>query len=248
MKAAFALKVIPVIDILNGIAVHAVRGKRKNYQPLQSTLTNSVDPLEVAKTFSNLGFSALYVADLDAIMGGKINFEILKCITHETSLELMVDLGITDNKTIEEMLTIDISKIIIGTETLSTMNFVKEAVRLYGANRIIVSLDLFGQEVNVKPDFDGPKTLANLASKFLELGVSQFIVLDLSRVGSGEGVNLELLKKVKTKKVQLFSGGGVCSLNDLDELKQVGVSGVLIATALHSGKINVEDLKLAGML
>ena len=48
------LKVIPVIDILNGIVVHAVRGKRREYQPLQSILCKSVEPLEVAKAFKTL--------------------------------------------------------------------------------------------------------------------------------------------------------------------------------------------------
>ncbi|HKM59743.1 MAG TPA: HisA/HisF-related TIM barrel protein, partial [Candidatus Bathyarchaeia archaeon] len=64
------MKVIPVIDILNGIVVHAVRGKRREYQPLQSSICNSIEPLEIAKTFKTLGFSELYIADLDAITGG----------------------------------------------------------------------------------------------------------------------------------------------------------------------------------
>ncbi len=232
MKAALILKVIPVIDILNGIAVHAVRGKRKDYQPLKSILTSSVDPVEIAKTFSHLGFSALYVADLDAIMGGKANFEVIKRITHETNLELMVDSGITDNKAIEKLLKINVSKIIIGTETLTTKKFVGDAVRLYGANRIIVSMDFLGMKLRLNLVLMVQKTLRSLLSDFVSVGVFQFIVLDLSRVGSEEGVNLTLLKKAKSKDVKLFAGGGVRSFDDLDELKRLGVSGVLVATAL----------------
>jgi len=89
------LKVIPVIDVLNGIAVHAVRGKRKEYQPLQSILCKSVEPLEVARTFRKLGFNELYVADLDAILNCSLNFQTLKNITDETGLKLMVDAGVT---------------------------------------------------------------------------------------------------------------------------------------------------------
>ena len=72
------MKVIPVIDVLNGIVVHAVRGIRKEYQPLQSVLTKSVEPLEVAMAFKNIGFSDLYVADLDAIIDCSTNFNTLK--------------------------------------------------------------------------------------------------------------------------------------------------------------------------
>ena len=62
-----SLKVIPVIDILDGLVVHAIRGRRQEYQPLKSSLCNSVDPIEVAKAFKTLGFNELYIADLDGI-------------------------------------------------------------------------------------------------------------------------------------------------------------------------------------
>src|SRR5665647_874769 len=94
-KEAETLKVIPVIDVLNKIVVHAVRGIRKEYQPLQSVLTKSVEPLEVARTFKNIGFTELYVADLDAIIDCLTNFHILKNITDEIDIKLMIDAGVT---------------------------------------------------------------------------------------------------------------------------------------------------------
>ncbi|HLN90033.1 MAG TPA: HisA/HisF-related TIM barrel protein, partial [Candidatus Binatia bacterium] len=68
------MKVIPVIDILNKVVVHAVKGKRNEYKPIQSILCRSVEPLEVAKAFRTLGFSEVYVADLDAIISCSTNF------------------------------------------------------------------------------------------------------------------------------------------------------------------------------
>src|SRR5665647_1173695 len=94
-KEAETLKVIPVIDVLNKIVVHAVRGIRKEYQPLQSVLTKSVEPLEVARAFKNLGFNDLYVADLDSIIDCSRNFTTLKNITDEIDIKLMVDAGVT---------------------------------------------------------------------------------------------------------------------------------------------------------
>jgi phosphoribosylformimino-5-aminoimidazole carboxamide ribotide isomerase len=136
------LKIIPVIDVLNGIAVHAVRGRRKEYQPLKSVLCNSVDPVEVAKTFKTLGFSELYLADLDAIAGKQVNFEAYRRIACETGLELMVDAGVSDIEVAKKMLATQASKVIIGTETLRSKSFVQEAVKLLGSDRVIVSLDL----------------------------------------------------------------------------------------------------------
>ena len=90
------MKVIPVMDILNGVVVHAVRGRRSEYQPLRSVLCASAKPLDVALTFKALGFGELYVADLDAITGEHANFSILKQIADTTGLRLMVDAGIAD--------------------------------------------------------------------------------------------------------------------------------------------------------
>ncbi len=98
------LKVIPVIDILNGIVVHAVRGKRQEYRPLTSILCKSVEPLEVAKAFKALGFSELYIADLDAIHWWHLRiFGIFKRIARETGLKLMVDAGVSDLETVEKL-------------------------------------------------------------------------------------------------------------------------------------------------
>ncbi|HYA77105.1 MAG TPA: HisA/HisF-related TIM barrel protein, partial [Verrucomicrobiae bacterium] len=125
------MKVIPVIDVLNGIVVHATRGKRQEYQPLQSTLCKSVEPLEVAKTFKTLGFGELYIADLDAITRGSVNLQAFKRIVKETKLKLMVDAGVTDLETVGNLLDCGVSKVIVGTETLSSKNFVNEAVGLF---------------------------------------------------------------------------------------------------------------------
>ncbi|MBE3116636.1 hypothetical protein IMZ68_05465, partial [Candidatus Bathyarchaeota archaeon] len=189
------MKIIPVIDVLNGIAVHAVRGRRKEYQPLKSVLCNSVDPFEVAKTFKTLGFSELYLADLNAITGKQVNFEVYRRIVSQTGLELMVDAGVSDIETAKKMLENQVSKIVIGTETLRNKSFVEQAVKLLGNDRFIVSLDLMGDKVLVKLGFDGCKNALCLLRDFRRMGVLGFIVLDLARVGSGEGVNMDFLKK-----------------------------------------------------
>ena len=243
------MKVIPVIDILNGVVVHAVRGKRREYQPLQSNLCKSVEPLEVAKAFKKLGFSELYIADLDAITCGSVNFRVLKRIVDETGLKLMVDAGAADLETAKKLLDCGVSKVVIGTETLQSKSFVGEAFRLFGSNRVIVSLDLKGDKVLVKLGFAGCKSPMCLMREFKEMGVLGVIVLDLARVGSGEGVNVDFLKKVlEDVPIDVYVGGGVRDIKDLVELQNLGVSGVLVATALHSGKISMDDLKQAGLL
>lgn len=243
------MKIIPVIDVLDGRVVHAVRGRRKEYQPLKSTLCASTDPVDVAAALKALGFSELYVADLDAITRGQANFSIFKNIADKTGLELMVDAGIDALKKAENVLESHVSKVIIGTETLPSTSLVAEAIGLFGSEKVMVSLDLIGDRVLSRLETGALTKPLALLRKFQEAGVSQIIVLDLVRVGSGEGVNVPFLREVlRNIKVDVYVGGGVREMKDLMELKDIGVFGVLLATALHSGKISPEELKQAGLL
>jgi phosphoribosylformimino-5-aminoimidazole carboxamide ribotide isomerase len=243
------VKIIPVIDVLGGRVVHAVRGRRKEYQPLKSILCASTDPVDVAAALKALGFGELYVADLDAITRGQANFSIFKNIADKTGLELMVDAGIDDLKKAKRVLQSHVSKVIIGTETLPSTSLVAEAVELFGSEKIMVSLDLMSDRVISGFELGAFKDPVALLCEFQEAGVSQIIVLDLARVGSGEGVNMPFLREVlRNIKANVYVGGGVRDVKDLMELKGVGVFGVLLATALHSGKISLKELKQAGLL
>jgi phosphoribosylformimino-5-aminoimidazole carboxamide ribotide isomerase len=243
------LKVIPVIDILNGVSVHAVRGKRKEYQPLKSVLCKSSVSLDVACAFKSLGFTELYVADLDAITRQTPNLQIIRQISDQTGLKLMVDAGVSNLEDAKKILACNASKVIIGTETLSSKAFVAQAIQTFGKDRIVISLDLKGEKVLVKLGFDGCKNAMCLLKDFERMGVSEFIVLDLARVGSGEGVNVPFLKNIiESLGAHVYVGGGVRSIADLVELKDLGVYGVLLATSLHEGKITVPELKKAKLL
>jgi phosphoribosylformimino-5-aminoimidazole carboxamide ribotide isomerase len=244
-----AVKIIPVIDVLDGIVVHAVRGKRREYKPINSILCSSTDPLEVASVLGTCGFDELYLADLDAITGKRANYSLYSVVVEKTGLKLMVDAGVSDLEKAEEVLGSGVSKVVIGTETLKSLDFISEAVEKFGNKSVVISLDLFGNTVLSRfSRADSAEPLA-LLSKFEKRGVEQVIILDLARVGSGEGVDFQLLETALAgSKIKLFVGGGVRNMKDLIELNRIGVSGVLLATALHSGKICLEDLRLFGFL
>jgi phosphoribosylformimino-5-aminoimidazole carboxamide ribotide isomerase len=93
--------------------------------------------------------------------------------------------------------------------------------------------------------FDTP---IDVLCEFQRMGLTQAILLDLTRVGSEEGVDSAFLHEVlKSVNLKVFVGGGVRNMDDLLKLNDMGVFGVLLATALHSGKITVEDMERAGL-
>ncbi|MCL2134759.1 MAG: HisA/HisF-related TIM barrel protein [Candidatus Bathyarchaeota archaeon] len=236
------MKLVPVLDVLNGIVVHAVKGNRKEYQPLKSVLTSSVNPVDVALVFRLQGFSELYLADLDAILGREPDFDLYRSLV-QLGFRCMVDAGVSDICVVKKLLDCGVSKVVIGTETLRSVNFVKDVVKHIGAERVVVSLDIKDGQVLTGLGFDGSRDLFELIRVFCVVGVSEFILLDLTRVGSDVGVNIDLLRKVLTLiDSSVYVGGGVCGVEDLLGLKKLGVLGVLFASALHSGKIRVKDL------
>jgi len=243
------MKVIPVIDVLNGIAVHGIRGERERYQTLKSTLCRSADPLDIALTFESLGFNRLYLADLDAILGKSANFDVYRQIMTQTRLDLMVDAGTADITKAEEVLATEVSKIVIGSETLSSLDFLGQAVKAFGEDKIVVSIDQKeGKLLSISEAIASMDTVS-FAQKLASLGVQQIILLDLDRVGTEHGINLALLRSVLEKTgAEVLIGGGIRSLQELEELRKLGVSGALVATILHNGKLTVDELKSASFL
>jgi phosphoribosylformimino-5-aminoimidazole carboxamide ribotide isomerase len=142
-----------------------------------------------------------------------------------------------------------VSKVIIGTETLPSISFVVEAVEAFGSENVVVSLDMMSNKVLSGFKLDRLADPLEFLRELEERGVSQIIVLDLEKVGSNEGVNTSFLRKVlKNIEAEVLVGGGVRHIKDLMELKDLGVFGVLVATALHSGKISARRLKQTGLL
>lgn len=243
------MRIIPVIDVLNGVAVHAVKGERSKYQPLKSRLCSSVDPVKTALAFKKYGVHELYVADLDAILCKGTNIQVLQQIVKQTGLELMVDLGTSSLQHIQDVFNYKISKVIIGTETLPDLRLVKDAIAQFGQEKIVVSLDLKNGKVLSKSEAVTSMDVLTLARELEAVGVFEMIVLDLARVGSGEGVDFTLLSKLRGHlQMKLLIGGGIRGIDELLKLKECGVNGVLLATALHSGTISVNALHKADLL
>ncbi|MGP3667928.1 MAG: HisA/HisF-related TIM barrel protein [Candidatus Bathyarchaeota archaeon] len=245
------MEIIPVMDVLNGVVIHAIKGEREKYKPVKSMLCTSPKPGDVALTFKNLGFKSLYIADLDAIINEKLSLNMVYEIKNVWSgVNLMVDAGKFSLTHAEKLLKSGVSKVVIGTETLENLNRLTSLSSKVVAENFIISLD-----------FKGEKILTNLESLkgfspvkalkfFLDLGFKNFIYLDLLKVGSLEGVELDIVSNiVKCKgEASLIVGGGVKSFNEILKLRDVGVDGVLVSTAIHKGLIGRKELDFLASL
>jgi phosphoribosylformimino-5-aminoimidazole carboxamide ribotide isomerase len=230
------MRVIPVIDLMGGTAVRAVRGERERYRPLGR------DPLAVAHAFrSDLGLHELYVADLDAIGGAGGNDAVIRALARDA--RLMVDAGVSDPERARALLDLGVHRIVIGTETLTGLEALEPL--LADVPDVVVSVDLRdGRTMSPDPrlaDLPAPDAVARLH----RAGLREVIVLDLARVGSGAGPDIRLIAELHAAfpDLELLAGGGVRDAEDLRALADAGAAGALVATALHRGVIGPAELR-----
>ncbi len=236
------MRVIGVIDLKAATAVHAVRGERERYRPVHSVITpDDGDPLALTRAFrSELGLDELYVADLDAITGAGSNGEMIAALARET--QVMVDAGVSEPEGAQKLLELGAQRVIVGTETLSGPDALDRL--LEEIPQLVLSVDLRdGRMLSPDPQLAGLPALDAMA-RLHRPGLREVIVLDLARVGSGAGFDVELIAQLHAAfgELELLAGGGVRDVGDLRALRDAGAAGALVATALHRGVIGPREL------
>ncbi len=239
-------KIIPVIDILNSRAVHAIKGDRENYKPLKSGLFETTDPTNIIKTLNKkYNFNEFYIADLDSILKKKLNIQILKQIGNIENVKIIIDPGIVTPKEIKNFTQINFRALILGLETIKNLKAINKSIEFLGINKVIVSIDMYKGKIlsNAKEFKNYP--MLNVIEKIEMLGVKTLILLDLFRVGLKLGGVPQLyIDILQNFNGDIYVGGGIKNLNDILQYKEEGFSGVLIATALYDGTIEIEKLKV----
>jgi phosphoribosylformimino-5-aminoimidazole carboxamide ribotide isomerase len=241
------MRVLPVIDLKGGVAVHAVRGDRERYRPLRSRIREGSDPVALTRAVRDrFGLDELYVADLDAIAGGAGSPDVVAALAREG--RVMVDAGAATATAVARLLDLGVARVVIGTESLPDAEAFRRLRTELPDAPLVLSLDLRGGQVlSPDPALAGIGAAAALA-RLADAGAREAIVLDLMRVGSGEGPDATLLGELHSRfpDVELLAGGGVRHAADLSALADAGAAGALVATALHGGAIEADELRALG--
>jgi phosphoribosylformimino-5-aminoimidazole carboxamide ribotide isomerase len=241
-----SMRVVGVIDILGGRSVHARGGRRSEYAPVATAagLIIDGDPVALARAYVDaLGVRELYVADLDAIERGTgaMQAESLAGIA-AVGVPMWVDAGASTVHEARLVLGTGASIVVIGLETLRRFDSLGEICSAVGPLRVAFSLDVRdGVPIRAPNVADAGAAAAGIAERAAETAVRSIIVLDLGRVGTGAGIDLDLIADVRraAPDVALFAGGGVRETSDLAALAGLGCDGALIATALLTGDVKV---------
>jgi len=238
------MRVIPVLDVMGGVVVRGVAGRRSEYRPIQSGIVDSCEPLAIAKAFrERFGLTTLYLADLDAIGGGAPALATYRELRAH-GFQLWIDAGVSEPGRASAVIEHGRGDVVIGMETVASPALVNELAVQF-ADRAIFSLDLRGDTPlgDLRPWRENdPRALAVWA---MAKGIRRLLVLDLSRVGVDRGIGTENLcghLATHYPGVAVYAGGGVRDRDDLHALERLGVRAVLVASALHDGRLTRADL------
>lgn len=224
------MDIIPVLDVRGGIVVHARRGERASYAPLRSRLTADSDPAAILRAMLDtvdairLHAPAAYVADLDAIVTGTAQWDLLSRLRAASPVPLWVDAGFTTTAAALEAIDLGVMPV-VGSESLSAL----EGLAALAPDAWVLSLDR---------DSSGPRDPVGILDR-PDLWPSRVIAMDLTRVGAatgGVGTWLETCMRASANKMWI-AAGGVRDRHDLEALRAAGAAAALVATALHEGSL-----------
>ncbi len=227
-----SLDIIPVIDLRRGLVVRAVMGRRELYRPIETPLSRTAEPEDVVRGLLTLHlFRALYIADLDAIENTGDNTSVVRRLRERfTHLDIWTDNGAAAPAAIRAWLEKDRGTLVLGSESQAS----GAVMRSFKDNpRLVLSLD-FRESA-----FQGPAELSD-PSHWPE----RVIAMTLARVGGASGPDFERLAELRRlgARHRIYAAGGVRGREDLLRLAEMGVKGVLIASALHDGRLAENEI------
>ena len=231
------LELLPAVDVKDGRAVRLVQGELARESVYGS-------PLEVALDFQLSGAQWLHLVDLDAAFGRGENSALLAEVVGTLDIDVELSGGIRDDESLQRALATGCRRINLGTAALENPEWTSRVIAEHG-DRIAVGLDVRGHVLAARgwtqEGGDLFETMARLESD----GCARYVVTDVTKDGTLQGPNLELLKEVcaATKK-PVVASGGISSLADIQALcalNAIGVEGAIVGKALYAGAFTLEQ-------
>lgn len=230
--------VIPAIDLKDGQCVRLLQGRK------DAVTTYSNDPASTARQWESCGAKLLHVVDLDgAFTGSQKNLDAIIKIRKSVSMDIEVGGGIRDLKKIDDLISIGIDRIILGTAVIENPSLLKDACDKY-PNGILAGIDAKDGKVAVKGWVEVTGVDAKeLAREAEGKGAAGIIYTDISRDGMLTGPNVYAMKEmVEAVNIPVIASGGVSSIEDIKALKEIkGLRGVITGKAIYSGAIDLRE-------
>ena len=232
--------IYPAIDIRGGRCVRLTEGR------FDAETVFADDPAQMALKWAGLGAEFLHLVDLDGALAGEgKNVPVIERILKSVNIPVQLGGGIRNLATIEKLLDLGVTRLILGSAAVKNPELVQEACKKYPGH-IAVGIDAKNGEVAIEGWGQGSGVAATeLAKKMASFGVETIIYTDISRDGMLSGVNVEATAALaRACGVPIIASGGVASLDDIRRVKAVegdGVQGCIIGKAIYTGAVDLKE-------
>ena len=232
--------IFPAIDIRDGKCVRLFKGDFA-----QETVYGD-KPDEMALKWQALGGEFLHLVDLDGARAKKpVNLEVIKKIVAAVKIPVELGGGIRTMENIDEVLSLGVRRVILGSVAVQNPALVKEACAKYG-DRIVVGIDAKDGIVAVDGwGVSGNVEASVLAKKMAEAGVKTIIYTDISRDGTLSGCNVEATAKLaEVSGINVVASGGVSNIEDIKALlpyADKGIEGVIVGKSIYTGSLDLQE-------
>ncbi|MGY6126201.1 HisA/HisF-related TIM barrel protein [Paraburkholderia strydomiana] len=242
------MQVIPVLDLLDGHVVRAVRGERTAYLPIRSSLTATSEPLAVARALlAASGARTLYIADLGAILQQDAHIQTLTALRAALpGIDIWLDAGYADYASMlalfdridagSKAATHDLATLVpvFGTESLQDPQAL-HAAETAGLSPLLSLDHRAGQLLTAAT----PSDISTLTPASWPRRV---IAMTLDQVGSYDGPDLATFERVRATApahTDVIGAGGIRHRDDIEAAARTGASAWLVASALHDGRVGM---------
>ena len=229
--------ILPAIDIIEGKPVRLYKGDYAQMETMEATV------LELACVFEKEGAPFLHIVDLDGAKEGKlVNHKQIIEVVKRLSIPIEVGGGIRTLEDIAYYLDNGVERVILGTSAMEDEGLLIAALNKYG-ERIAVGVDFKDDYVYGRGWLQSSDLHYIDFSKYLEkLGVKTIIVTDISKDGTLEGPNLEMLTKLKKEvNIQIVASGGIKNLDDIKALNNLNLYGAITGKAMYHKTLNLKE-------
>jgi phosphoribosylformimino-5-aminoimidazole carboxamide ribotide isomerase len=236
--SAFAMQVIPAIDLRGGRCVRLYQGD------YDRETVFSDDPVAVAARWRDAGARRIHVVDLDGARSGvRANAGAIASIAAEAGVPVQVSGGIRSADMAADVLRTGADRVIFGTAAVEAPDEVANAVAKFGWERVVVGIDTRGGWVATRGWTKSTElTAADLMRKMADLGVGRFMYTDIDRDGTFGHPNLDSIAGILEQIGRpVIVGGGIAEVADLVALARLGVEAAVCGKAIYTGAIDLAD-------
>ena len=231
------LELLPAVDVKDGRAVRLVQGEL-------AAETAYGNPLEVALDFQAAGAEWLHLVDLDAAFGRGENSALLADVVRKVDIKVELSGGIRDDESLQRALATGCTRINLGTAALENPEWTSKVIAEYG-DRIAVGLDVRGHVLAARGWTKEGGDLFETIERLERDGCARYVVTDVTKDGTLQGPNLQLLKEVcAVTKKPVVASGGISSLADIAALASLhnsGVEGAIVGKALYARAFTLQE-------